>query len=242
MASEVIAWLSMSVPTSGQSLEMARGDEFIGLDDRFARRFRLRLWLDYRHVLSHTLGAARLKPGARVLDIAGQDISLALQMVGRVAPGQVVSVASLEETLQRAYKQAQTAHLEEQIDWRLATPEELPFPDESFDVVTCGLSFRLLKTAAFIQEAYRLLAPGGRLVITERLIPPTRLTEWRLAARRLYYRHLRKNPAEAQADFYTADEVADLLRQAGFEPVVIRGLQKPLSRHSWIFSLITADK
>jgi ubiquinone/menaquinone biosynthesis C-methylase UbiE len=223
-------------------IETARGDEFIGLDERFARRFRRRVRLDYRHVLRRTLLEASLKPGERVLDVTSHDASLALQMVGRVVPGQVVSVCPIEEILQQAYKQAQVAKLEEYIDWRIATLEELPFPDESFDAVTCGLSFRLLNTQGFVTEVYRLLAPGGRLVITEALIPPTRLTDWRLAARTFYYQYLTKNLAEAEADFYTADELADLLHETGFEPIVIRGLQKPLTRHSWVFSLIKAEK
>lgn len=232
----------MSAPTPQPIIETARGDEFVGLDERFARRFRRRARLDYRHVLRRTLQEADLKPGERVLDITSQDASLALQMVGRVAPGQVVSVCPIEEILQQAYKQAQAARLEEHIDWRIAALEELPFPDESFDAVTCGLSFRLLNTKAFIKEVCRLLVSGGRLVITEALVPQTRLNDWRLAARTFYYKYITKNRAEAEADFYTADELADLLHETGFEPIVIRGLQKPLTRHSWVFSLIKAEK
>jgi len=232
----------MAIQTDQPLLENIPGDALIAIDEKFARRFRRRVWLDYRQVLRRTIEEADLKPGERVLDITSQDASLALQMVARVTPGQVVCVCPIEDLLQRAYKQAQATKLEEHIDWRIAALEELPFPDESFDAVTCGLSFRLLNTKVFINEVYRLLVPGGRLIITEALMPQTRLNDWRLAARSFYHQYIARNQAEAEADFYSADELADLLLGRGFEPIVIRGLQKPLTRHSWVFSLIKAEK
>lgn len=229
--------------SANQPVLEKRADEgLIGVSEKFARRFRRRTWLDYRKVIRRALKEASLNPGERVLDITSEDATLALQMVARVAPGQVVSVCPIEEILQQAYRQAQAAKLEEHIDWRIAAIEELPFPDESFDVVTCSLSFRLLDTKAFIKETHRLLAPGGRLIITEALFPPSRLNEWRLELRHFYYRYIARNQAEAEAEFYSADELADLLQTAGFRPILIRGLQKPLTRYSWVYSLIKAIK
>jgi ubiquinone/menaquinone biosynthesis C-methylase UbiE len=214
----------------------------IGINDQFARRFRRRVWLDYRGVIRRTLDEADFKPGERVLDITSDDASLALQMLSRVAPGQVVCVCPIEATLQQAYRQAQAAKLEEHLDWRIAAVEQLPFPDESFDAITCGLSFRLVNATAFITEAHRLLVDGGRLILTESLIPPSRLNHWRLAWRSFYYRYIGRSLAEAAADFYSADELADRLHRVGFQPIIIRGLQKPRTRHSWVFSLIKAMK
>lgn len=232
----------MPTRTDQPAFESPPQEGLIGINDKFARRFRRRVRLDYRQVIRRALQNADPAPGERVLDVTSTDVSLALQMVSRVAPGQVVSVCPIEEILQQAYKQAQAVGLEEHIDWRLAAIEELPFPDESFDLVTCGLSFRLLNTRAFISEAYRLLTTGGCLIITEVLVPPSWLNDWRIALRSFYYQHMANNQPEAEADFYSADELADLLHDVGFEPIIIRGLQKPLTRHSWVFSLVKAMK
>jgi demethylmenaquinone methyltransferase/2-methoxy-6-polyprenyl-1,4-benzoquinol methylase len=211
-------------------------------DTQFARKFRWRVWLNYQQVIIDLLREAEIKPGERVLDITAEDAALALQLVPRVAPGQLISVCPMEEVLQEAYFKAKAAGLEDKIDWRIAPIEALPFPDDSFDAITCCSAFRLLDIKAFVAEAYRLLVPGGRLIVAESLVPRTQLTDWRLALRRVYHRYISKDQAEAEAEFYSADELADVLQKTGFKPIMIRGLQKPLTQHSWVFSLIKATK
>jgi SAM-dependent methyltransferase len=52
-------------------------------------------------------------------------------------------------------------------EWQEGRAEALPFPDESFDLVTCehGLQYMPDKVAA-VGEMYRVLRPGGRLVLS----------------------------------------------------------------------------
>lgn len=217
-------------------------EAFLGLNQEVARTWARRIKPDYRLVLQRLLQAIAAQPGDQVLDLGLVDATLALQLVSRIKPGHVTYLCPTEATIQYAYKQAQAVGLEEQIDWRLAPLTKLAFPDGSFDLVTCSLAFRWLPAPTLIREAYRLLVPGGRLVIAEFLIPLSRVTDWRLWVRSRFYKYLARNPREAQATFYSADQLAELLRKTGFAPVVIQGLHKPTTKYSWTFSLIKAVK
>lgn len=79
--------------------------------------------------------------------------------------------------------------------------ESLPFPDEAFDVVLSVESSHCYgQVARFWSEAYRVLRPGGRLLLAD-------------------FRHT-ETVARGSAAIMTGDSVADLrgqVREAGFE-------------------------
>lgn len=54
----------------------------------------------------------------------------------------------------------------------------LPYPDNSFDVVTSVLSFRYLDWDPIIHEILRVLKPGGRIMIIDMVAAPVKLREW----------------------------------------------------------------
>lgn len=56
--------------------------------------------------------------------------------------------------------------------WRVADAEQLPFPDESFDAVTCAFGVRnFVHLEQGLHEMLRVLKPGGRMVILELATP-----------------------------------------------------------------------
>jgi ubiquinone/menaquinone biosynthesis C-methylase UbiE len=58
-------------------------------------------------------------------------------------------------------------------DLRLGDVQELEFPDESFDTVTCTLGFCTIPdTHAAAAEAFRVLRPGGQLLLLEHVRSP----------------------------------------------------------------------
>jgi ubiquinone/menaquinone biosynthesis C-methylase UbiE len=230
-------------PFEISNLKLEVSDEWVGdYDAALARTFRRRVGMDYHAAVFRLLQEADIRPGERVLDVTSEDAATTLQLVRRVQPEQVISVCPVEEVLQQAYAKAKAARLEDRIDWRLVSLEQLPFPEESFDAITCSFSFRLLDAKSFIAEAHRLLVPEGRLVVAEQVVEKTKLNQWRIKGRQLYYQYLLKDRAEAEADFYTDDELVDLLQGAGFQQILIRGLQRPRTQHSWVFSIIKATK
>ncbi len=110
----------------------------------------------------------RLTPGERVLDLgsgAGTDSLVAAQMVGE--HGSVTGVDMTPEMLTKA----RTAAAEmgaANVEFVESEAEQLPFPDESFDVVISNGVIDLIpdKDAVFA-ELSRVLVPGGRMQIAD---------------------------------------------------------------------------
>jgi ubiquinone/menaquinone biosynthesis C-methylase UbiE len=110
------------------------------------------------------LEAARLRPGMRVLDLASGVGDPALSIAQAVGPSGHVIATDLGPGMIGLAEELAKARGLANIEFRVADAEALPFPEQSFDVVTCrfGVMFFPDQVKAF-QECRRVLKPGGRV-------------------------------------------------------------------------------
>ena len=156
---------------------------------------------------------AALKEGETVLDLgsgAGFDCFLAASKVGR--KGMVIGVDMTPEMLDKARKNAEQGGYEN-VEFRLGEIENLPAADNSVDVVISNCVINLVpdKARAF-REAYRVLKPGGRLMISD-LVLLRELPE------------VIRNSIEAYISCLSGasmrDEYLEAIEAAGFEDIMI---------------------
>jgi demethylmenaquinone methyltransferase/2-methoxy-6-polyprenyl-1,4-benzoquinol methylase len=165
--------------------------------------------------------AAAVRPGNRVLDVCcgTGDLAIASLPVAR----EVVGIDFSEAMLERARRKAPA------IDWRQGDALALAFEDGSFDAATVGFGVRNLERG--LAELHRVLVPGGRLAVLEITRPRGLLAPFYrlwfdvlipLAGKLLpggsAYTYL---PASVRR-FPTPEELAELLRRAGFRDVGFR--------------------
>jgi demethylmenaquinone methyltransferase / 2-methoxy-6-polyprenyl-1,4-benzoquinol methylase len=112
---------------------------------------------------------AQIGPGSRVLDVATGTGDLAIELVGRVAPGgEVVGSDFSEQMLDRARAKAPGLRFE----WGNAL--ELAYADGEFDAATVGFGARNFSDLdRGLAEMARVVRPGGRVVVLE-ITTPTR--------------------------------------------------------------------
>ena len=117
---------------------------------------------------------AQVKPGDKVLDVGCGTGNLTLTAkTSSGASGAVYGIDASPEMIEVARKKAKQAGADVRFD--VALIEKIPFPDATFDVVVSRLVIHHLpddlKRKGFA-EIFRVLKPGGHLLVTD-FRPPT---------------------------------------------------------------------
>ena len=167
---------------------------------------------------------ARLRPQARLLDLGTGTGDLAREARSQFPRAKIIAADFTLEMMRVGQKRGP-------LDFSSADALRLPFPDSSFDAVVSGFLMRnVIDLQRALQEQYRVLRKGGRMVILDTTRPKKNLLSpliWLhmhvvipLLGRILTgssdaYRYL----PETTEGFVTAENLASRMAVAGFKKI-----------------------
>ncbi|MHA3913906.1 bifunctional demethylmenaquinone methyltransferase/2-methoxy-6-polyprenyl-1,4-benzoquinol methylase UbiE [Halovulum sp. GXIMD14793] len=177
------------------------------------------------------------RPDTHLLDVAGGTGDISFRYLKRVSGQAKATVLDMTaDMLVEGRRRAEAASYPNALDWVVGDAMKLPFEANSFDVYTISFGIRnVTRKDEALAEAYRVLRPGGRLMVLEfsqlpnqglqklydlysfNVIPPMGKL---LANDSDSYQYL----VESIRNFPDQDTFADMIRSAGFDQVAYRNL------------------
>ena len=130
-----------------------------------------RLWKRF------TIELSGVRPGNRVLDIAGGTGDLTRKFASIVGPTGEVVLADINDSMLKVGRdRLLDKGVAGNVQFVQADAEKLPFPDNHFDVVTIAFGLRnVTHKEDAIASMLRVLKPGGRLLVLEFSKPTNQL-------------------------------------------------------------------
>lgn len=187
----------------------------------------------WRWVVSREL---RDFPSGSVLDLCAGTLPLALELARQAPERTVMAVDFCEEMLKVGLDDWRRDRRRPRIMPVCGDGEQIPLQDDSVWGVTVAFGVRnLARTEQGLREMQRVLKPGGKLLILEFSRPRNRLIKpfYNFYLNRILpriagavsgdqdaYQYL----ASSIAAFYEPDELAGMMRAAGFDTVTYRPL------------------
>jgi len=176
------------------------------------------------------------RDGQRLLDVAGGTGDIAFRFLKRAPGASAVVLDMTEQMLTEGRKRAEAESLAERLDWVVGDAMALPSQDNLFDRYTISFGIRnVTRVADALAEAYRVLKPGGRMMVLEFSHLPNdglqRLYDLYsfnviprmgqvIAGDRDSYQYL----VESIRRFPDQEQFAEMIREAGFENVSYRNM------------------
>ena len=176
------------------------------------------------------------RAGQRLLDVAGGTGDISFRFLKRAGYGHATVLDLTEPMLVEGRKRAEAERMADSLDWVVGDAMALPFADNSFDVYTISFGIRnVTRPEDALAEAYRVLKPGGRLMVLEFSQIPTPALQWAydryslnmipamgqiIANDRDSYQYL----VESIRRFPDQETFLQMVRTAGFEQAKYRNL------------------
>ena len=122
-----------------------------------------RVWKRY------TIEASGVRRNQRVLDLAGGTGDLTAKFSRLVGENGEVVLADINDSMLKMGRDKLRDHgIVGNVSYVQANAEELPFPDDYFDCITISFGLRnVTDKAKALRSMFRVLKPGGRLLVLE---------------------------------------------------------------------------
>ena len=176
------------------------------------------------------------RDGQQLLDVAGGTGDIAFRFLKRAPRARVTVCDMTESMLVEGRKRAEAETLADRLGWVTGDAMALPFKDNSFDRYTISFGIRnVTRIPDALAEAFRVLRPGGRLMVLEFSQLPVPAMQWAydrysfnvipamgqlIANDRDSYQYL----VESIRKFPDQETFAGMIRDAGFDRVQYRNL------------------
>jgi demethylmenaquinone methyltransferase/2-methoxy-6-polyprenyl-1,4-benzoquinol methylase len=106
--------------------------------------------------------------GQRLLDVAGGTGDIAFRFLRRAGEGHATVLDLTEDMLVEGRQRAEAEDMQDSLSWLVGDAMALPFADNTFDVYTISFGIRnVTRPQDALNEAFRVLKPGGRLMVLE---------------------------------------------------------------------------
>ena len=174
--------------------------------------------------------------GQALLDVAGGTGDISFRFLQRASGANATVLDLTEPMLAEGRKRAETVGISGQLQWVVGDAMALPFEDDSFDVYTISFGIRnVTDPQKALSEAYRVLKPGGRIMVLEFSHIPNDFLQWFydkysfnviprlgqiIASDRSSYQYL----VESIRKFPKQESFLKLVNAAGFENTKYRNL------------------
>lgn len=176
------------------------------------------------------------RPDTKLLDVAGGTGDISFRYLKRAGRAHATVCDLTEPMLVAGRQRAEADAMSDSLDWVVGDAMKLPFADNTFDVYTISFGIRnVTRPQEALNEAYRVLRPGGRLMVLEFSQIPNDLMQkvydlysfniipklgQVIANDRDSYQYL----VESIRKFPDQDTFLNMVRQAGFENAKYRNL------------------
>lgn len=161
---------SASAPVDEDKLIKSQMEKIVPTYDAYMRRVTLGR---ERQLRETTVDLAQVKPGDCLLEVGCGTGSLTLAAKRRAGPsGQAFGIDLIPGMIELSQRKAAEAN--ETITFQVGSMDNIPFPDDQFDVVMGSFMIFHMSDATRrkgLAEAFRVLKPNGRLLFVDLTLP-----------------------------------------------------------------------